>query len=208
MSARPPSTDLVDRASVVRLVLFDVDGVLTDGTVVVHGDGTESKSFNIRDGIVMVWAERAGIRVGILSARHSPTTGHRAAQLGITLVHQAVASKLETYERILRDLGLSDRHVAYMGDDILDLAVLGRVGLAAAPADAVDDVRSRVHFVSSAGGGRGAARELLELILKVQHRWDLLVAEFLSSGQSAIVTAAAPPDSARSTWAAPVTTKP
>lgn len=171
-------TALQARAARVALVLFDVDGVLTDGTVVFHSDGTESKRFNIRDGIAMVWTQRAGLTVGILSARFSPTTAHRAAQLGITLVHQGVADKLEAYEAILRETGLEDDAVAYMADDILDLPVLGRVGLSAAPADAAREVLERAHFVSPSGGGAGAARELIELVLRAQGRWDPIVAAF------------------------------
>ena len=168
------------KAARVKLVLFDVDGVLTDGMVVVHSDGTESKSFGIRDGIAMIWAQRAGIKVGFLSARNSPTTPHRAAQLGISLVYQGVSSKLGSYEQILTDLGIIDDDVAYMGDDVVDLAVLGRVGLSAAPADAVRDVRSRVDFVTESAGGHGAARELIERILRAQNRWDEVVNTYLN----------------------------
>lgn len=174
-----------ERAARIKLLLLDVDGVLTDGTVVIHSDGSESKPFAIRDGIALVWAQRAGVRVGILSARNSPTTPHRAAQLGITLVHQGVASKVDSYERILTDQGLNDEEIAYMGDDIVDLAVLERVGLATAPADAVAEVRSRVHWVSSAGGGRGAVRELVEMVLRAQDRWDGVVQSYLMEGQRA-----------------------
>jgi 3-deoxy-D-manno-octulosonate 8-phosphate phosphatase (KDO 8-P phosphatase) len=169
-----------ERAARIRLILFDVDGVLTDGRVYVHADGQESKAFFIRDGIAMVWAQRAGLRVGFLSARASPTTPHRATQLGVTLVHHGVDSKRRTYERILQDEGLSDEAVAYMGDDIVDLAVLERVGLSAAPADAVADVRVRVHWTSESPAGSGAARELLELILKAQNRWDGIVSSYLT----------------------------
>jgi 3-deoxy-D-manno-octulosonate 8-phosphate phosphatase (KDO 8-P phosphatase) len=164
----------------VKLILFDVDGVLTDGTVVVHSDGTESKAFGIRDGIAMIWAQRAGIKVGFLSARNSPTTPHRAAQLGISLVYQGVVSKLGSYEQILTDLGLIDDDVAYMGDDVVDLAVLRRVGLSAAPGDAVNEVRSRVDLVTESAGGRGAARELIERILRAQNRWDEVVNRYLN----------------------------
>jgi 3-deoxy-D-manno-octulosonate 8-phosphate phosphatase (KDO 8-P phosphatase) len=175
----PASTEFVrDAASRIRLILFDVDGVLTDGTVTFNGDGSESKRFNIRDGIAMVWTQRAGLTVGFLSARFSPTTAQRAAQLGITLVHQGVHDKLEAYGAILSQAGLDDTEVAYMADDILDLPVLSRVGLSAAPADAAREVRERVHWVSSSPGGGGAARELVELILQSQARWDAIVASF------------------------------
>jgi len=151
--------NLAAKAAKVKLILLDVDGVLTDGAVVIFGDGSESKRFHIRDGIALVWAQRAGITVGLLSARHSPTTAQRAAQLGITLIHQGVASKINTYDQIVGDMVLSDDEVAYMGDDIVDLAVLARAGLSAAPSDAVTDVRSRVDFVSARPGGEGAVRE-------------------------------------------------
>lgn len=169
------------RAARVRLVLFDVDGVLTDGRVVLHGNGSESKQFHIRDGIVMVWAQRVGLKVGLLSARMSATTTERAAQLGITLVHQGVPSKIDAYDEIVNDIGLNDEEVAYMGDDIVDIAVLSRAGLAAAPADAVPEVRERVHWVAPSAGGSGAARELLELILRAQGRWDAIVRSFTAS---------------------------
>jgi len=173
------------RAAGIKLVLFDVDGVLTDGRVQIHADGSESKTFGIRDGIAMVWAQRAGIKVGFLSARASATTPHRAAQLGVTLVYHGVSSKLATYEQILMDLRLADVDVAYMGDDVVDLAVLGRVGLATAPADAVHEVRSRVHWVSQAQAGNGAARELIELILRAQNLWDDVVAAYLHEPSAA-----------------------
>ena len=176
---------VVQKAKRTKLILFDVDGVLTDGTVMLHGDGTESKTFHIRDGIAMVWAQRSALKVGLLSARHSPATAQRAAQLGITLVYQGVASKVETYEQIVGDMVMTDAEVAYMGDDIVDLAVLGRVGLSAAPADAVDEVKSRVDWVSAFGGGRGAARELVEVVLRAQGLWESIVEMYATEGQRA-----------------------
>jgi 3-deoxy-D-manno-octulosonate 8-phosphate phosphatase (KDO 8-P phosphatase) len=185
MAALLDSAAVRARASRIGLVLFDVDGVLTDGTVVFHADGTESKRFNIRDGIAMVWTQRAGVTVGLLSARFSATTTHRAAQLGIALVHQGVADKRETYESILRETARADADVAYMADDILDLPVLTRVGLSTAPADAAREVRDRVHWVSPSPGGGGAARDLLELILRAQDRWDAIVESFTREGSPA-----------------------
>jgi len=169
---------LQSKAAATRLILFDVDGVLTDGRVIVHADGSESKSFAIRDGIAVVWAQRSNVKVGLLSARYSPTTPYRAAQLGITLIHQGVPSKIEAYERILDAEHLTDENVAYMADDIVDLGVLSRVGFSCAPADAVPEVRSRVDWVSRFNGGDGAARELVELILRAQGAWDAVVASY------------------------------
>jgi 3-deoxy-D-manno-octulosonate 8-phosphate phosphatase (KDO 8-P phosphatase) len=169
-----------DKARQIRLLVFDIDGVLTDGRVLMHGDGTESKSFGIRDGIAMVWAQRLGLKIAWLSARNSATTPHRAAQLGVTSVHQGVKSKAATYGKILAAEGVSDAEVAFMGDDIVDLAVLARVGLSAAPADAVEEVRRRVDWVSTCPGGQGAARELIELVLRTQNRWDELVASYVN----------------------------
>jgi 3-deoxy-D-manno-octulosonate 8-phosphate phosphatase (KDO 8-P phosphatase) len=180
----PEPESLQTKAARIKLLLFDVDGVLTDGAVIIHGDGSESKRFGIRDGIAMVWAQRSGLKVGLLSARTSATTPQRAAQLGITLIHQGVTSKVAAYERILADERLSDQEVAFMGDDIVDLAVLGRVGLSAAPADAVAEVVSRVDWVSSAPGGNGAARELVETVLRAQNLWDAVMTRYLREGAS------------------------
>jgi 3-deoxy-D-manno-octulosonate 8-phosphate phosphatase (KDO 8-P phosphatase) len=170
---------LEERASRIRLLLFDVDGVLTDGVVVMHADGSESKGFHIRDGAAMVWAQRAGLTVGLLSARSSGATSQRAAQLAIRLVMQGVRSKLDAYERILRDGGLADEAVAYMGDDLLDLPVLARAGLSGAPADAAPEVLERVAWVSAAAGGRGAVREFIEMVLRAQKRWDAVIREYV-----------------------------
>ena len=172
-----------DKAARIKLVLFDVDGVLTDGKILLHADGSESKTFDIKDGTAIVWAKRLGLTVGFLSARTSAATSQRAAQLGITLLHQGVRSKLDTYDQVADSLMLDDDQVAYMGDDILDLPVLSRVGLAAAPSDAAQDVRIRVHWVSQYRGGSGAARELIEMILRAQGRWDSLVAAYMSEVQ-------------------------
>jgi 3-deoxy-D-manno-octulosonate 8-phosphate phosphatase (KDO 8-P phosphatase) len=172
-----------DKAARIKLLLFDVDGVLTDGKILLHADGSESKTFDIKDGTAIVWAQRLGLTVGFLSARTSAATSQRAAHLGVTLLHQGVRSKLETYDQIADSLMLEDEQVAYMGDDLLDLPVLSRVGLAAAPADAAPDVRTRVHWVSRCNGGAGAARELIETILRAQGRWDSIVATYMAEVQ-------------------------
>jgi 3-deoxy-D-manno-octulosonate 8-phosphate phosphatase (KDO 8-P phosphatase) len=165
----------------IRLLLFDVDGVLTDGTILLHADGSESKMFHIRDGAAIVWAQRAGLQVGLLSARTSEATTRRAQQLGITLVLQGRADKLAGYDEIRRDVGLTDDEIAYMGDDLQDLPVLERVGFSAAPADAPADVRERVRWVSQQSGGHGAVREMIEHLLHAQGKWAGVIAEFLGT---------------------------
>jgi 3-deoxy-D-manno-octulosonate 8-phosphate phosphatase (KDO 8-P phosphatase) len=177
----PSDATTIDRkAAHIRLLLFDVDGVLTDGRILVHSDGSESKQFSIRDGTGLVWAQRSGLATGLLSARHSPATSVRAAQLGIRIVRQQPGDKLGTFRQLLDDEHLSAEQVAFMGDDLLDLPVLTRVGLSGAPADAVPDVRSRVDWVSARPGGHGAVRDFVELVLRAQGRWDGLVQAYLA----------------------------
>lgn len=168
------------RARGIKLILLDVDGVLTDGSVIMHGDGTESKAFHIRDGAAMVWAGQAGIPIGLLSARMSAATTQRASQLGIRIVSQGIADKAAEFDRIASAAGVTPDAVAYMGDDLLDLPVFARAGLAGAPSDAAEDVRHRAHWVSTAAGGRGAVRQFIELILRAQDRWDGVLAAYTS----------------------------
>jgi 3-deoxy-D-manno-octulosonate 8-phosphate phosphatase (KDO 8-P phosphatase) len=171
--------DIDARARVLRLLLFDVDGVMTDGRILLHSDGKESKQFHIRDGTAFVWARRVGLLTGLLSARASASTALRAQQLGIPIVKQGVEDKLSAYLDILAEHGLTDAQVSFMGDDVLDLPVLTRVGLSAAPADAVPDVRSRVHWVTKSRGGAGAIREMIDVVLRAQGHWDGLLASYL-----------------------------
>ncbi len=165
----------------IKLLLFDVDGVLTDGSIIVNGDGSESKQFNIRDGAAIVWAQRAGLLVGLLSARLADATSVRANQLGINIVVQGAGDKLAGYQQILAEHGLTDEQVGYMGDDLQDLPVLRRAGFSAAPADAAPEVRAAVHWISASGGGRGAARECIEHLLRAQGTWRTAVAGFFEA---------------------------
>jgi 3-deoxy-D-manno-octulosonate 8-phosphate phosphatase (KDO 8-P phosphatase) len=174
-----PPEDVHARARRVRLLLLDVDGVLTDGAVAIRSTRDEHKNFYIRDGAALVWARHEGLAVGFLSGRPSSATSRRAAELGITIVAQGGPDKRQAYADILASNGFSDDDVAYMGDDVLDLPILGRAGLAASPSDAVDDVKARVHWISRAAGGRGAVRELVELVLRAHGRWDALIRRHL-----------------------------
>lgn len=169
------------RCQRLRLVLCDVDGVLTDGTVLLLPDGGEAKSFHIRDGLAIVLAQRAGLRLGILSGRSSDSTSRRAAELGISLVRQGITDKGAAFREILAAETLAPHEVAYMGDDINDLPVLTEVGLSAAPADAPLEVRAQTFMITDAPGGRGCVREFLEAILRARGEWEGLLASLGSS---------------------------
>lgn len=163
----------LSRAAQVRLLLLDVDGVLTDGTIIYTPGGGESKGFNTQDGFGLRILQEAGVEVGLITARQSEAVTRRAEDLRLKYVFQGAGRKNEVYESILRQSGLRPPQTAYMGDDWLDLPLLARVGLATAPANAVSEVRQRVHYVTAASGGRGAVREVCELILEA--RGDLAV---------------------------------
>jgi 3-deoxy-D-manno-octulosonate 8-phosphate phosphatase (KDO 8-P phosphatase) len=167
--------EVAERAARIKLLLLDVDGVLTDGTVQIFPDGYESKAFYIRDGAGIVMLQRAGIRVGLLSGRPSGATTRRAAELRIDLVVQDGTDKHRGFKRILKENGLDARDVAYMGDDLLDLPILKLAGLATAPADATREILDEAHWVSTCAGGRGAVRELAELLLRTQRHWNAVI---------------------------------
>jgi 3-deoxy-D-manno-octulosonate 8-phosphate phosphatase (KDO 8-P phosphatase) len=173
-----PSDDLLARARAVRLVAFDVDGVLTDGRVTFSSTGEEMKSFDIKDGHAIKMAGRAGLRVAFITGRESAVVERRAAELGVGLVFQGAKDKRAALADLLEDAELSGDEVAYLGDDLVDLPVIARVGLGCAVADAVPEVREAARMVLSAPGGRGAALELLRFILGAQGRWDELVRRY------------------------------
>jgi 3-deoxy-D-manno-octulosonate 8-phosphate phosphatase (KDO 8-P phosphatase) len=167
--------DVIARARRLRLLLFDVDGVLTDGSVVIGASGQETKTFSIRDGAALVWARQNGLEVGLLSGRPSPATTARAAELGIELVVQDSTNKRDSFAKILADRKITPEQVAYMGDDLADLGVITRAGLAAVPSDAVTEVLAKAHWVSTKPGGHGAVREFIEVVLKARGQWDPLL---------------------------------
>jgi 3-deoxy-D-manno-octulosonate 8-phosphate phosphatase (KDO 8-P phosphatase) len=168
---------LRNKAKNISLLLLDVDGVLTDGRIIVDDRGVETKHFHVRDGQGIAMLLRAGIEVGFLTARSSRSVRHRAKELGVNLVRQGVRDKLVAYSEIKRNRSLRDEHIAYMGDDIIDLPTLRQAGLALSVADGWVGLRSAVHFVTAAGGGQGAVREVAELLLKAQGKWASLIAK-------------------------------
>ena len=174
------TSELSQRARQVRLALFDVDGVMTDGTLFVSENGESFKPFSILDGLGLKLLKSSGVATGILTGRSSAAVGTRAGELDIDHVIQGAHDKLEAYVDLRKRLGLDDEHVCYMGDDLPDLPVLRRCGLALSPPDAVEEVRKEVHFVTRTRGGRGAVREACELIMQAQGTWETQVDPYLS----------------------------
>ena len=166
------SPSLAERCLAIDFLLLDVDGVMTDGVIAVDDNGVETKHFHVRDGSAIALWRRLGKRVGILSGRRAKAVDIRAAELGISPVIQGVAEKAAPFANLLNTFHLDAKTIAYMGDDLADLPVLGSVGLASSPQDAAIEVRDRVHYVTGARGGFGAVRELVEVILKHQGLWD------------------------------------
>jgi 3-deoxy-D-manno-octulosonate 8-phosphate phosphatase (KDO 8-P phosphatase) len=166
------SEALADRCRRLKLVLSDVDGVMTDGRVLFLPGGGEARAFHVRDGLGVVLAHRAGLRTGIVSGRASADVEHRARELGIALVRQGVADKAAVLGEIMAAEGLAAHEVAYIGDDVNDLSVMRAVGLSAAPADAPFEVRAQAEMVTQAGGGGGCLREFLEAILRARGDWE------------------------------------
>lgn len=172
-----PSTaeDLASRCAPIELVVIDVDGVLTDGTIVIDDHGVESKHFYVRDGSAISLWRKAGKRVAILSGRQAACVDVRAAELGISPVIQGAAHKAKPFRSLVGELGFETGQTCYIGDDLADLPALAIAGLAACPADAAPEVRCVAHFVSTYPGGRGAVRDIVEFILKSQNAWNRLV---------------------------------
>jgi len=167
---------LAERCRALKLILTDVDGVMTDGTVLLLPDGGEAKAFHIRDGLALVIARRAGLRTGLLSGRASAVVDRRAAELGMAVVRQGVNEKAKAFREILAEQGLAPQEVAYMGDDVNDLPVIREAGLSAAPADAPLEVRLEAFMVTDARGGQGCLREFVEAILRARGEWETAVA--------------------------------
>jgi len=155
----------------VRMVITDVDGVLTDGSLIYADDGSERKAFNVRDGAGIKYLLRSGIGVAFLSGRTCRAVGHRAKSLGVDVCVTGAKYKLPAYERILADAGLTDAEVCYIGDDLPDLPLVRRAGFGVAVADAVEEVRAEANYITQTPGGKGAVREVAEAILRAQNKW-------------------------------------
>jgi 3-deoxy-D-manno-octulosonate 8-phosphate phosphatase (KDO 8-P phosphatase) len=169
---------LDQRCQPIELILADVDGVLTGGQIVFDNEGIETKQFHIRDGLgIRLW-QRAGYRFGLITGRSSHIVKIRAAELGVELVRQTAEDKLPVAQQILAHLKLEPHQVCYIGDDLPDLPVVRHVGLGVAVADACGELREAAHYVTQLPGGTGAVREIIEMILKAQRRWDDLIQKY------------------------------
>jgi 3-deoxy-D-manno-octulosonate 8-phosphate phosphatase (KDO 8-P phosphatase) len=164
--------------SKIRLLILDVDGVLTDGRIIFDSAGHETKEFHVRDGSGLKYWIRSGGQAAILSGRESQIVLRRAEELGVTLVEQGAQDKLPGLERLLVAAGCTAEEAAYIGDDLPDLPVFHRVGFRVAVADAVAEVRAAADYVTQAPGGRGAVRETVELLLKAQNRWPRIMERY------------------------------
>jgi len=176
--------ELVSRIKNLRMIIFDVDGVMTDGTIYYSDAGIEIKGFDVKDGHGMKLLLRAGIELGIITGRYSKTVELRAQEIGIRYVYQNAKVKLDAYQKILEATGFSDEEMGYVGDDLIDIPVMKRVGWAVAVADASPHILPFAHYVTKRPGGRGACREVCEMVLQVKGLWEKVTNRyFLKSGE-------------------------
>lgn len=172
--------DILEKAAQIKLVIFDVDGVLTNGSLFYGDDGQEYKAFHSRDGHGMKMLLRSGVEIGIITGRTSKVVEHRMENLGIQHVYQGKLEKLPTYEELINKLDVKPEEVAYVGDDVVDLPILTRVGLAIAVADAHNLVKQHAHWQTPHGGGQGAARDVCELIMEARGTLDTELKTYLN----------------------------
>ncbi|HEU4767023.1 MAG TPA: HAD hydrolase family protein [Pyrinomonadaceae bacterium] len=171
--------EIQQRAARVKLLLMDCDGVLTDGRIWILENGEDQKAFHTHDGLGIELLHRAGLTSGIISGRNSSALERRAQRLRVSYLWQGREDKREAFADTLAQAGVSNEEVAFVGDDLTDLPLMVQSGLAVAVADAVAEVREHAHYVTRANGGNGAVREVVELILKAQGRWDDVVKSYL-----------------------------
>jgi len=171
--------EIINKASKIKLVILDVDGVLTDGSIILDNEGNELKRFHVRDGHGIKMLGKAGINTAIITGRQSKVVELRAKELGIKEVYQKIFVKSEVYEKLLVKYKCEDENVAFMGDDVVDQELFKRAGLTAAPADAEESAKKWADMVSSRKGGRGAVREFVDIILKATGNWEKVSGESL-----------------------------
>ena len=172
--------NLQERASRIKLLLMDCDGVLTDGRIWLFDSGEEQKGFHTRDGLGLELWHRAGLKSGIISGRSASVVERRARALGMSFILQGVEDKLKAFGETLDQAGVTSTETAYIGDDLNDIPLILQSGLGVAVSDAAPEAREHAHYVTKLAGGQGAVREVIELILKAQGGWDDLIAPYIS----------------------------
>ncbi len=172
--------DILEKASRIKLVIFDVDGVLTDGSLFLSDDGQEYKAFNSKDGFGMRLLQDAGIDIGIITGRESTLVRLRMEELGITQIMQGRREKGPALDEMMKQNGLTLDEIAYVGDDVVDLPIMSRVGLSIAVQDARPVVKKHAHWITESVGGRGAGRDVCELILEAHGKWDDIIKRYLA----------------------------
>ena len=173
--------DILEKAAKIKLLVFDVDGVLTDGSLIVGDDGEEYKAFYSKDGLGMKMLQQTGVEIAVITARTSNVVTHRMQNLGIKHIYQGQLEKLPAFEKILNELNLTEEQAAYVGDDVIDLPVMLRAGLAVTVADAHPLVKQHAHWQTPQCGGRGAARDVCELIMQAQGTLETQFQKYLGS---------------------------
>lgn len=173
------STDVIARAQKIKMIIFDVDGVLTDGSLFIGDDSQEYKAFNSKDGHGMKMLMRNGVDIGIITGRTSKVVEHRVGDLGIKHVYQGCHDKLPVYEKFISDINLSPEETAFVGDDVVDLPIMLKAGLAITVNDGHHLVKNYAHWTTPASGGRGAAREICEMIMHAQNNYGTEMQKYL-----------------------------
>ena len=168
------------KAKKIKFLILDVDGVLTDGKIIYDSEGKEMKFFNVLDGLGIVLLKREGIRTAIITAKASKVVTRRSKDMQIVKVYQNISDKKAAYKEILKEFCLCDDQVCFMGDELIDLPVLVRVGFSVAVANAVPEVKREVDYITKRSGGQGAVREVVEIILKSQNKWKKIVTAYQS----------------------------
>jgi len=175
--------DIKDKIKNIRLLLLDVDGVLTNGEIAYGFDDLELKTFNVKDGLGIKLAISAGLKIGIITGRGSEALDKRVAELGIEIFYQKVRNKIIPFEDVKRNLSIENEQIAYVGDDLNDLKVMKQVGLKCTVADAAEDIKDIADYITKKSGGKGAVREVIELVLRGQGKWEQSIENFLKGDE-------------------------
>lgn len=172
-------SEIQRRAAKIRMILLDVDGVLTDGKIYLGNNNEEFRAFFVRDGLAIRMGQSAGLSFGIVSGRISPLVERRARELDIEHIHQGIHDKGECLDRIAAETGLKNEQICFVGDDLIDVPAMRRAGLAACPVDGCEETRQRAHYICDNKGGHGAVREVVDLVLRASGRWETVMRRFL-----------------------------